>query len=99
MMNPTYHFARMRELLEEYEPSRERSLAATKLDECELWLAKCQPTEEARTRDQAQVQLQCPACLGYFPAPGGVLPKHGPDAKPCPGSGVCITLTLGGSQR
>lgn len=53
MMNPTYHFARMRELLDEYEPSRERSLAATKLDECELWLTRCKPTREALERDQA----------------------------------------------
>ena len=53
MMNPTYHFARMRELIEEYEPSRERSLVATKIDEAELWLTRCQPTEEARTRDMA----------------------------------------------
>lgn len=51
MMNPAYHFDRMRELLDEYEPSRERSLAATKIDEAELWLTKCKPTEEARTRD------------------------------------------------
>ena len=54
MMNPTYHFARMRELLDEHEPSRERSLAATKLDECEMWLARCAPTEEARSRDLAE---------------------------------------------
>ena len=52
-MNPAYHFARMRELLDEHEPSRERSRAATKLDECEMWLARCQPTEEARGRDLA----------------------------------------------
>ena len=51
MMNPAYHFARMRELLDEHEPSRERSLAATKLDECEMWLARCEPTDEARGRD------------------------------------------------
>lgn len=51
MMNPAYHFARMRELLNEYEPSRERSLAATKLDECELWLSWCRPTPEAVQRD------------------------------------------------
>jgi hypothetical protein len=51
MMNPAYHFARMRELLSEYEPSREKSLAATKLDECEMWLARATPTEEARNRD------------------------------------------------
>lgn len=53
MMNPAYHFARMRELLEEFEPSRERSLAATKLDECEMWLARCKPTSEALGRDLA----------------------------------------------
>lgn len=51
MMNPKYHFARMRELLEEYEPSRERSLVATKLDEAELWLTRCTPTQEALGRD------------------------------------------------
>ena len=56
MMNPAYHFARMRELLGEYEPSREKSLAATKLDEAEMWLARATPTEEARNRD-----LQAPA--------------------------------------
>lgn len=52
-MNPTYHFARVRDLLDEYQPSRERSLAATKLDEAEMWLAKCTPTAEAANRDQA----------------------------------------------
>ncbi len=34
---------RMRDLLEEFEPSRERSLAATKLDEFEMWLSRCKP--------------------------------------------------------
>jgi hypothetical protein len=53
MMNPVYHFRKMRELLDEFEPSRERSLAATKLDECEMWLARCEPTTEALQRDQA----------------------------------------------
>lgn len=51
MMNSTYFLDRMRDLLEEFEPSRERSLAATKLDECEMWLARCRRTEEARNRD------------------------------------------------
>ena len=53
MMNPAWHFARMRELLEEFEPSRERSLAATKLDECQMWLDRCRPTAEALGRDLA----------------------------------------------
>jgi hypothetical protein len=53
MMNPAYHFAKMRELIEEHQPSRERSLVATKIDEAELWLTRCTPTEEARNRDRA----------------------------------------------
>lgn len=52
MLNPAYHFDRVREMLDEYEPSRERSLVATKIDEAELWLTRCTVTEEARLRDQ-----------------------------------------------
>jgi hypothetical protein len=52
MMNPIYEFGRMRELLDEFEDSREKSLAKTKLDECEMWLQRCAPTEEALARDQ-----------------------------------------------
>jgi hypothetical protein len=52
MLNSTYHFEKMREVLDEYEPSRELSLAKTKLDECQLWLTQCRPTEEALNRDQ-----------------------------------------------
>lgn len=51
MLNPTYFFTRMRVLFDEFEPSRERSLAVTKLDECEMWLARCKPTDEALQRD------------------------------------------------
>jgi len=51
MMNPIHHINRCRELLNEYEPSRERSLAATKLDEFELWLTRCKATKEALARD------------------------------------------------
>lgn len=56
MMNSIYHISRCRDLLNEYEPSRERSLAATKLDEFELWLTRCKPTQEALERDQAGPQ-------------------------------------------
>jgi hypothetical protein len=52
MLNPGYFIARLRDVLDEFEPSRERSLAATKLDECELWLTRCTPTAEALRRDQ-----------------------------------------------
>lgn len=30
-----------------YEVSRERALALTKLDECEMWLGRCEPKETA----------------------------------------------------
>lgn len=50
-MNPVYHFQRVRDLIEEYVPSRERSLVLIKIDEAELWLTKCEPTEEAKLRD------------------------------------------------
>lgn len=90
MMNPTYHFARMRELLDEFEPSRERSLAATKLEECELWLARCKPTAEAAGRDlAAPAPVQCPAC-GFAQPPGadGRVAGHlTPSGSECPGSG------------
>ena len=51
MMNAAYHFTRMRDLIEEHKPGRERSLATTKLDECEMWLARCERTDEALARD------------------------------------------------
>lgn len=53
MMNPGYFIGRVRDLLEEFEPSRERSLAATKLDEFELWLNRCRRTAEALNCDKA----------------------------------------------
>lgn len=52
MLNPAYHIARMREVIAEHEPSRERSVAVTKLDEMEMWLDKCVPSAEALARDQ-----------------------------------------------
>jgi len=52
-MNAAYFFSKMRDLLDEFEPGRERSLATTKLDECQLWLDRCKRTEEALNRDQA----------------------------------------------
>jgi hypothetical protein len=52
MLNPNYQFSKIREVVEEFEPSRERALVLTKLDEAELWLTRCVPTEEALNRDQ-----------------------------------------------
>lgn len=56
MLNPDYFVQLCKDLLNEYEPSRERSLAATKLDEFELWLTRCKPTKEALERDGSSTQ-------------------------------------------
>jgi len=63
-MSPTFHIGRCRDLRDEFEPSRERSLAVTKLDEFEMWLQRCRPTQEALRRDQAA------------PAPDGLVAKR-----------------------
>jgi hypothetical protein len=55
MMNPGYHFGRMRELIEEFKPSEERAKAKACIKEAEMWLSKCLPTDEALTRDQVEV--------------------------------------------
>lgn len=54
MLNPAYQFGKLRDVLGEFEPSRELSLAKTKLEECELWLTKCRPTREAVERDMVE---------------------------------------------
>lgn len=52
MMNPRYHFQKMKDHVEaDFVSSRERSLALTKIDEAELWLTRCEPTDEAKLRD------------------------------------------------
>lgn len=35
----------MRAFINQFAPSRERSLALTKLDECEMWLSRCERQE------------------------------------------------------
>lgn len=57
MMNPAYHFNRMREMLDEYKPSREKALALTKLDECEMWFTRCEPTETALATDLCEPSI------------------------------------------
>lgn len=50
-----------------YEASRERALALTKLDECELWLGRCElrvtaaPTLKGAAQDAA-IEVRCPKC-------------------------------------
>lgn len=45
-----------------YEPSRERSLAFTKLDECELWLTRCKPRGTEISLEEMRVSVS--DCLG-----------------------------------
>lgn len=52
MLNSKYFFGRLRDVLDDYESSRELALVKTKIDEAELWLTKCKPTKEALERDQ-----------------------------------------------
>lgn len=58
MINPRYIIKRCQELINEFEPSRERSIAATKLDEFELWLTRCVPTKEALARDECSPETE-----------------------------------------
>lgn len=70
MTNPASHFAALRKLLEEFELSHERSLAALRLEEAELWFARCAATrgeqaaaersEKARNAAQARWEPQLP---------------------------------------
>lgn len=52
-MDPEEIFAEFRKAVEdEIEPSRELSLALTKLDEFKLWLTQCTPKKEVRSDKQ-----------------------------------------------
>lgn len=46
-----------------YETSRERALALTKLDECELWLGRCEPKETAAPTLKGAAQEAAMPCL------------------------------------
>lgn len=46
-----------------YEVSRERALALTKLDECELWLGRCEPKETAAPTLKGAAQEVAMPCL------------------------------------
>lgn len=46
-----------------YEASRERALALTKLDECEMWLGRCEPKETAAPTLKGAAQDAAMPCL------------------------------------
>lgn len=46
-----------------YETSRERALALTKLDECEMWLGRCEPRETAAPTLQGAASPADAPCL------------------------------------
>lgn len=46
-----------------YEPNRERALALTKLDECELWLGRCELKETAAPAAGSAAQEAAMPCL------------------------------------
>lgn len=57
-----------------YEASRERALALTKLDECELWLGRCEPKETASPTLKGAAQDAAMPCLKDDEARGFKLP-------------------------
>lgn len=52
-----------------YTVSRERALALTKLDECELWLGRCEPRETAAPTLKGAAQEADAPCLKCGTAP------------------------------
>lgn len=68
-----------------YEASRERALALTKLDECELWLGRCEPrvTASPTLKGAAQDAAQDAAmpCLKAEEAHGFAMPDANVEVK------------------
>ena len=57
-----------------YEVSRERALALTKLDECELWLGRCEPRATASPTLKGAAQDAAMPCLKAEEAHGFAMP-------------------------
>lgn len=57
-----------------YEASRERALALTKLDECELWLGRCEPRAAASPTLKGAAQDAAMPCLKAEEAHGFAMP-------------------------
>lgn len=63
-----------REVETAYEASRERALALTKLDECEMWLGRCEPRETAAPALDGAAQDAAMPCLKAEEARGFAMP-------------------------
>lgn len=57
-----------------YKVSRERALALTKLDECEMWLGRCEPKETAAPTLKDAAQDAAMPCLKAEEAHGFAMP-------------------------
>lgn len=64
-----------------YEVSRERALALTKLDECELWLGRCEPKETAAPTLKGAAQEAAMPCLKAEEAHGFAMPDVNVEVK------------------
>lgn len=64
-----------------YEVSRERALALTKLDECELWLGRCEPKETAAPTLKGAAQEAAMPCLKDDEVRGFAMPDVSAEVK------------------
>ena len=64
-----------------YEASRERALALTKLDECELWLGRCEPKETAAPTLEGAAQEAAMPCLKDDEVRGFAMPDVNVEVK------------------
>ena len=64
-----------------YEASRERALALTKLDECELWLGRCEPGVTASPTLKGAAQDAAMPCLKAEEARGFAMPDVNLEVK------------------
>lgn len=64
-----------------YEASRERALALTKLDECEMWLGRCEPKETAAPTLKGAAQEAAMPCLKDDEVRGFAMPDVNVEVK------------------